>query len=248
METIETPIAKKSQPQKQENIFLSLLFNMILPVLILQKGSKLGFEGSSTVALLIALAFPLVYGLTDYIKTKNKNIVSILGLINILITGVFALAQLQGHWFAIKEATIPFIIGIGVIFSVRLKKPFMGFLLFQSGAFNKDLLEEKINERNNADAFKKQMNYSTYLLSASFFLSSLLNYVLALRVFQHIDESLTLEQKKEILNHQIADMNWMGILVISVPLLFFLALIMWDLFKQINKLSGLTLEELMINN
>ena len=231
--------------KKQENVFLSLLFNLIIPVFILQKGSKIGFEGASTISLFVALSFPFFYGLIDYIKNKNKNIISILGVINILITGVFAIAQLEGRWFALKEAAIPFALGIGVLISIKLKKPFMRFLLFQSGAFKKELLEQKIIENNNLAAFEKQMNYSTYLLSLSFFFSSLLNYLLALRVFKLIDINLTQEQQKEILNHQIADMNWMGMVVISVPLLFFLAYILWDFFKSIKKLSGLTIEDLI---
>lgn len=248
MEQNEITRSENKQPQKQENVFISLLCNLILPVLILQKGSKLGFEGASTLSLIVALIFPLGYGLRDYIQTRNKNIISILGIINIIITGVFALAQFKGHWFAIKEAAIPFVIGIGVIVSVRLNKPFMKFLLFQSGAFNKDLLEAKIVENKNTDAFQKQINYSTYLLSVSFFLSSLLNYILALRIFKHIDETLSPEQQKEILNNQIANMNWMGMVVISVPLMFFLGFILWDFFRKINKLSGLTIDDLMINN
>lgn len=239
---VESP---NTERKKQENVFISLLCNLILPVLILQKGSKLGFEGASTLSLVIALAFPFIYGLVDYIKNRNKNIISILGVVNIFITGIFAIAQLEGQWFALKEAAIPFLLGIGVIISIKLKKPFMQFLLFQSGAFKKELLEQKIAENNNQVAFEKQMNYSTYLLSASFFLSSLLNYVLALRIFILIDTKLTREQQKEVLNMQIADMNWMGMLVISVPLLFFLAFILWDFFRSIRKLSGLTIEDLI---
>ncbi len=235
----------KVKKNKQENVFLSLLFNLILPVVILQKGSKLGFDGASTLSLLVALAFPLFYGLNDYRKNKNKNIVSILGVVNILITGIFAIAQLKGGWFAIKEAAIPFFLGIAVIISIKMKKPFMKILLFQSGAFDQELLETKITENNNEVAFLKQINFSTYLLSLSFFLSSLLNYILALRVFTLIDKKLLPEQQKEVLNHQIADMNWMGMLVISVPLLFFLGFILWDFFRNIKKLSGLTLEDLV---
>lgn len=232
-------------PKKQENGLISLLFNLIIPVLILQKGAKMGFEGAATVSLLVALAFPLVYGIHDYLKNKNKNIISIIGVINILITGVFALAQLEGHWFAIKEAAIPFSLGIGVIVSIYLNKPFMKYLLFQSGAFNRELLEEKIVENDNVVKFNKQLNFSTYLLSVSFFISSILNYVLAVRIFKSIDPLLTGEQKKDVLNQQIAEMNWMGMLVISVPLLVFLAFILWDFFRSVKKLSHLSMEDLI---
>ncbi len=245
MQDIENTSPVTAETKKQENVFISMLCNLIIPVFILQKGAKLGFEGAATLSLVVALSFPLIYGIIDYRKNKNKNIISILGVVNILITGVFAIAQLKGQWFALKEAAIPLALGIGVLVSIRLKKPFMRFLIFQSGAFKKELLEQKILENNNQTAFEKQLNFSTYLLSVSFFISSFLNYVLALRVFKTIDISIPLERQKEILNQQIADMNWMGIVVISVPLLFFLGFILWNFFRRIKKLSGLSLEELV---
>lgn len=247
MQDTEMTSPKPLETKKQENVFLSLICNIIIPVFVLQKGAKLGFEGAATISLIVALSFPLIYGIHDYLKTKNKNIVSILGVINILITGVFAIAQFEGRWFALKEAAIPFVLGVGVLISIKLKKPFMRFLVFQSGAFKKDLLEEKIKLLGNEEAFAKQMNFSTSLLSISFFLSSFLNYVLALRIFKSIDKTLTLEKQKELLNQQIADMNWMGILVISVPLMVFLGIILWDFFRKIKKLSGLSLEDLVEN-
>ncbi len=247
MQDIEKTSPVPAEKKNQENVFISLLCNIVIPVFILQKGAKLGFDGAATISLIVALAFPFIYGIHDYIKNKNKNIVSILGVLNILITGVFAIAEFEGHWFAVKEAAIPFILGIGVLISIKLKKPFMRFLIFQSGAFKRELLEEKIKENGNENEFNKQLNFSTSLLSISFFISSALNYFLALRIFIIIDQSLPSEKRKELLNQQIADMNWMGILVISVPLMVFLGFILWDFFRHIKKLSGLSLEELVEN-
>lgn len=235
-----------SKKPQQENIFVSLGFNLILPVLILQKGSKFlgGFDGSATIALAIALSFPLMYGLVDYFRRKNKNLLSIIGFFNTLLTGAFALATLEGHWFAIKEAAVPLLLGLGVLASVKLKKPFMSFLVLKSGVLNAELLEQKIREHGNEELFEKQINKSTYFLSISFFISSALNYFLGLYIFQPLDGTLSPEMQKDALNNQIAQMNWMGMLVISLPLMVFLGFILWDFFKQIKNLSGLNLEDL----
>lgn len=237
------------KPPHKENIFLSFLFNVILPVFILQKGAKYAgeFEGASQIALVVALALPLVYGLNDYIKTRHKNPISILGFISILLTGAFAFAKLGGHWFAIKEAALPLILGIAVLISIRMKKPLMEFLILKSGAFNSDLLKQKITENQNETAFQKQLNRSTFFLSISLFLSSLLNYVLARLIFKPISTTLSPEQQNQLLNDQIAEMNWKGWVVISAPLMIFLAFILWDFFKQIKVLTGLSLEELAQN-
>lgn len=235
-----------SKKPQQENIFVSLAFNLILPVFILQKGSKLlgGFDGASTISLAVALCFPLFYGLNDYFRRNNKNLISILGFFNTLLTGVFALATLQGHWFAIKEAAVPLLLGFAVLGSIKLKKPFMEFLILKSGVVNASLLKDRIAERGNDAKFKKQINKSTYLLSVSFFISSVLNYFLAIYIFVPLDSTFTSEQQKETLNSQIAQMNWMGMVVISLPLMFFLGFILWDFFRQVKTLSGLNLEEL----
>lgn len=235
-----------SKKPQQENVLISLGFNLILPVFILQKGAKLlgGFDGSATIALVVALCFPLIYGLVDYFRRDNKNLLSIIGFINTLITGAFALATLQGHWFAIKEAAVPLVLGLGVLASIRMKKPFMSFLVLKSGVLNSELLTQRIQEHGHEELFQKQLNKSTYFLSISFFISSVLNFFLGLRIFKPLDATLSLEQQKDVLNSQIAQMNWMGMLVISLPLMFFLGFILWDFFKQIKILSGLSLEEL----
>lgn len=235
-----------SKKPQQENVLISLGFNLILPVFILQKGAKLlgGFDGSATIALVVALCFPLIYGLVDYFRRDNKNLLSIIGFINTLITGAFALATLQGHWFAIKEAAVPLVLGLGVLASIRMKKPFMSFLVLKSGVLNSELLTQRIQEHGHEELFQKQLNKSTYFLSISFFISSVLNFFLGLHIFKPLDATLSLEQQKDVLNSQIAQMNWMGMLVISLPLMFFLGFILWDFFKQIKILSGLSLEEL----
>ena len=245
--TSETQNPQNPQkPQKKENVLLSLVFNIILPVLLLQKGSQLDFEGAATISLFLALSFPLLYGLNDYIRNKNKNLISIMGILNILITGGLALAQLEGQWFALKEAAIPFVIGVFVLISIYIQKPFMKFMIFSTGVFNREILETHLKDLQKGILFQKQLNKSTAYLSLSFFFSSGLNYLLARAIFQPIDKSFAIEKQKEILNQQIADMNWMGVLVISVPLLFFLAFIMWDFFKKIKELTGLTFEDLVV--
>ena len=112
----------------QDHPFVSLAFNIVIPVLVLQKlTSKLG----PTYTLLLALLFPLAYGAYDYLKNHNKNWISVLGVVNTLFTGGFALLKLGGLWFAVKEAAFPLIIGVAVLVSNYLKTPAMEKLFFR---------------------------------------------------------------------------------------------------------------------
>jgi hypothetical protein len=73
--------------------------------MILNKGGKVGL--TPTQAFLIALAFPLFFGLYSLIKEKKMNYISVLGLINILFSGILTILALGGIWFAVKEALFP---------------------------------------------------------------------------------------------------------------------------------------------
>jgi len=132
-------------PAKKENPFVSLIFNVVAPVLILE---KLSAKFTPTIALIIALALPIGYGLFDYIKTKNKNWMSIFGIVNILFTGGFALMKLEGIWFAVKEAAFPLVIGIGVLISAFTAKPLINLFIESTQVFNMDLIKQRLQINN----------------------------------------------------------------------------------------------------
>ena len=87
---------------KRENPLHSLLFNIVIPVMILKNGTKwlnkffgdyesanssLGFLDYSSIGFGCALIFPIIYFIFDLFKRKNINVISILGFVNILLTG-----------------------------------------------------------------------------------------------------------------------------------------------------------------
>ena len=207
--------------QKTENPFYNLLFNVILPVFILNKApSFFTFEKIELYSLLVALAFPLAYGLKDYFLTRKTNFISLLSFIGIFLTGGLALFQLKGIYFAIKEAVIPLFIGVIVLGSIFYKKPLISLFLFKSSLFKKDLIYAKLKEHNREMDFQKLLSKTTLWLAGSFFLSAFLNFVIALIVFKNIDPNLTEKIQRQILNEQIADMTWMGYVFIAFPLSF----------------------------
>jgi hypothetical protein len=234
----ETPAAAP----KQENGFLNLIFNIILPVLILNKGSK--FVGP-LIALIIALAFPLGYGAYDLIKRRKFNAFSALGLINVLVTGSLALMGLNGFWFAIKEAAFPSLVGAFVFGSAFTKRPFIETLFLNPALMKVDLLEERLQANNKKSEFHAHMKKATLWLTLSFVFSAICNFVLAKRIFIAIDPSLAPEAQSIILNEQIAKMTTWSMAVIMVPSIIFLVGIFWYLMKGIKSYSGLSTEELM---
>ena len=115
---------------RNENPLVSIAVNIAIPAFILfylsndeYLGNKLGF--------IVALAFPLCYGIYDFMQRRKINFIAALGLINVLLTGGIGLLQIDNHWLAVKEATIPALIGLAVLASVKTKYP---CLLYTSDA------------------------------------------------------------------------------------------------------------------
>ena len=86
--TPEHPAKKKQSP------FIDLIVSILLPSVILMKLSgddKLGPTG----ALILALAFPVGWGLYDLAKNGTKNYVAILGVVSLCCRSVVRLLRLE---------------------------------------------------------------------------------------------------------------------------------------------------------
>lgn len=229
--------------QNAENPFLNILFNILLPVMILNKGSKIV---GPLWALVIALAFPIGYGAYDLFKRKKTNFISVLGLLNVGITGGLALSGLTGIWFAVKEAAFPAIIGLFVLGSAFTKKPFIETLFLNPSTIDIEKLESALAEKNSSTEFHGHLKTATMFLSLSFATSAILNFVLARRIFVDIDPLLDAAAQNDVLNQQIASMTSWSFVVIMVPSIILLLAIFWYLFRGIKKHTGLSVEDLMI--
>ncbi len=223
---------------------LSILFNILLPVIILNKlTDKWGGDHGPLYTLLLALSLPIVYGLFDYYKNQQKNLLSLFGCINIVATGGLALLQLEGIWFAVKEALFPLLIGIAVLISAYTKKPLID--LIASNILNIHLIHQSIEENGKTRQLKTLFKNSTLIFALSFFLSSFLNFILAMWIFQDIDPAISSTEKAAILNAQVSKMTWMGYVVIALPLTFIMIFNLWYLIRGIKKLTQLSLNEIL---
>lgn len=231
--------------EKAESPLPNLLFNIILPVLILNQLSKRLPENGPLIALILAISLPIGYGAYDYVKRRKHNLISALGILNIAFTGGFALFKLDGIWFAVKEALFPLMIGVGVYILNLTGRPLMKELFWNENIIQTKVIEEKLKSINREGELLKLFRKTTFLFSFSFFLSALLNFLLAIRIFTSIDQSLPELARNEALNEQIAKMTWQGYVVIALPMMVFMGFVMWYMINQLKKLSGMTLEEIM---
>lgn len=232
------------KPIKAENPWLNLIFNIALPVLILNKG---GPYIGSVYALILAVFFPLAYGLHDLYRSHKVNWISVLGLLNVLLTGGLALTGMTGLWFAVKEAAFPLLIGIFVWFSSYTAKPALSYFVLNPQAFNIEKMNAQLDTAEKKLEFDHLVRKSTQFLSLSFAVSAALNFGLAARIFSPIDLALDAEAQSQVLNEQIAQMTQMSFVVILVPSLIILLGIILHFSSRFKKITGTPLEEYFQN-
>jgi hypothetical protein len=226
----------KNGSAKKENAFINLLLNIIIPSVILMKYSKEEYLGPVN-GLIVALLFPIVYGIYDLVDRKKVNFISILGVVSILLTGGIGLMKLDAHWIAVKEATIPALIGCAVLFSVKSPFPLVKKLIYNDSIINIHAVDEALTRNQTKTAFEKLLVNSSYLLSASFFLSAILNYGLAKYILHS-------QPGSEAFNEELGKMTALSYPVIVVPSMIVMSLALWMLVHGIKKLTGMPLDSI----
>ena len=221
---------------KKENVLVNIIFNVVIPVIILSKFSNEKFLGPFW-GLAAALIFPLSYGLHDFIKNKKRNLISALGFFSILLTGVVGLLKFPPELIAVKEAMIPFLIGVFNLVSLNTKYPLVKTFIFNREIFNIEKIESAIVEKQDSAEFEKLIAKSTIYLSGSFFFSAILNYVLAKIM-------VTAAPGTILFNEQLAKMALLSYPVIALPSVLITGLICMYLFSSIKKLTGLSSKQL----
>jgi hypothetical protein len=221
---------------KRENSFHSLLFNILLPVIILTQGDRLISHPASV--LVIALVFPVGYFIWDYQRRKKANFISILGFTSILLTGGVGLMQLPRFWFIVKETAIPAIIGLAVLGSLLTRYPLIRALVYSKEIFDVEHIQGELAKRGTANAMEKLLRLATIFLSVSFFISAALNFFLA-SYFVKTEPKADPAQ----FNAEVGAMTGWSYVVIALPSMVFMFGILYMVTRGIRKFAGLGLEE-----
>lgn len=224
-------------PSKKENLLLNLACNIAAPTLLLTKAGK-WFDLDPRMTLLVALAFPLTYGIYDLVKRRNFNFIAALGFTSTLATGGLGLLKLDPFWFAVKEAAVPTLIGLTVLVSQLTKKPLVRTMMFNEQVIDVPRVEAALDNRNQRPAFRDLLKTSSWLLAASFALSAVLNFVLARIIITAMPDTA-------LFNEQLGRLTWVSYIVIMIPSMAVMFFALWRLMKGLQKITGLTLEEIL---
>lgn len=216
--------------KKKENQFVNIFFNVIIPSIILIKFSGEDQLGPIS-GLIIALAFPISYGIYDFIVRKDLNIISLFGFLSVLLTGIISLVQVDKVWIIIKETSIPLLI---IIFMILFQKK--GILFFKS-TFSEILNSKKIINKISKKEYDKLWEKYYFIMIIPFLISASLNFLLAYIIIQHQPGTSQYTQ-------EIGKMTALSFPIIAIPSMITLIIIFSLMFRELKKKSKLSLEEL----
>lgn len=233
-----TPEMRNSRPvQKKESFLANLLMNIVIPTLILTKFSDDDSLGA-TWGLILALAFPLGYGLRDFVINRKINVFSALGIVSVLLTGGLSLLHLPPEYFAIKEAAIPGILGLVTLISIKTRYPLVKVFVYNDKVLRIEKVNAALKLHQNQTLFERTLSNASLMISASFFLSSVLNYVLAKVI-------LVSQPGTAAFNAELGKMTALSYPVIALPMVIIMMGTLFYVFRSIRLLTHLTLEDIL---
>ncbi len=220
---------------KPENLFVNLICNVALPAIIMAQLSKENRLGPAW-GLVVALAFPLSYGVYDFVARKKTNLFSVLGFVGVLLSGVLGLLKLDGRWFAVKDAAIPALIGTLLLLSMRTREPLVKTLFFNDAVMDVARVEAALRAKKAEAGFAALLRRCTVLVALAFFASGALAYFLARWLLKSPGGTPEF-------NAELAKMHWLSWPVIVLPSMAMLMVALWRMLHGLTQLTGLTTDD-----
>ncbi len=223
--------------KKEENIFLNLLLNIVLPAIILSKMTGEDRLGP-LMALVVAISLPVAYGVYDLIARRTFNFFSVIGIISVMVTGGLGLYRATPQLFAIKEAVMPTLFAVFILLSHLRREPFVNQILLNPKLVNLAKLEATLEARCCRPAFRTLLFHCSSFLALTLCCSAVANYFLAIRVLEGTEGG-----SPEYVAG-IGKITWMGFLIIGLPMMVAMGGIFFYLLRGLKKVTGLDVDEL----
>jgi hypothetical protein len=224
-------------PSAKPNPLFEIAVTIVVPAVILMQLSGEARLGPLP-ALMLALSFPLGWGLWDGWRRRKLSWLAVLGVASTLLTGGIGLLKLDAQWLAVKEAAVPALIGLAVLGSNWTRWPLIRVLVFNPTLFDVERVHAALEARRTAVQFELRLRTGTLLLAGTFFFSAVMNYVLARWI-------VTSPAGTEAFNEELGRLTLLSYPVIAVPsMVMMMALLFW-LARGAKALTGLDLGDML---
>ena len=241
---------------EREKPWYSITFNILIPVVVLKNGNKWlnkYFEGTENIhrwtdyldypslVFATALIFPFAYFIYDFITKKNINVISILGFINILLTGGIGVFGskfgLTKNWFILKEGLLPLVIGFSLFLMSIFKKESFYNIFLNELMFKKDKIINSIDD-NLKSEFDRVLKVTGYYFISGFVVSSIIQFFLASMI-------VVSNPGDTSFNEEVSTMTWVSYIAVLLPTMIILGKGFMGLITGIEKLTGMKKEEFL---
>lgn len=235
--TPAAPVGGAASPP-QDRPLLELVVNIILPTWILMSLSKEERLGPLW-ALVIAICLPLGYGIYDAVRARKLNFYAAIGLVSVLLTGMFGLFKGGAVWFAVKEAVIPIVLAVAFLGSHKTGTPFIKAIFLNPQLINLPLLNEVLDKDPARNAgFQRLLWNGTLMLAATMLVSSVANFFLAMHFVGPT------EPGSSEYTAAIGKTTAWGFAIIGIPMVAILLFVFWYLIRGLERVTGLERDDL----
>lgn len=235
--------------EQRSHPLLSVVCSILLPVLILNKCSSVGeqwYHLGATPALVVALCLPVGYGLWGLLKQRGGGIITLMGIITTLLTGLVTIyAQSGGEgalrpstpWvYAAKEGLLPLIIAALVLLGGTGKGSLLRAVFYTEEAFHTSEVEARIAALHREADYEAVLGLMNCLMAGCFLTSAVLSFFIALH-FQLPVLSLPAEQQPEAYNYAVGSITWWSWILISIPVLIIFLALCYYLPRKLRQLT-----------
>jgi hypothetical protein len=230
----ETPAPR---PARNGNPLLEIVITILLPAIVLMQLSK-PYRLGTTWALVLALAFPLGWGLREAVTHRKVSWMALLGVVSTLLTGGIGLLKVDPFWLAVKEAAVPTLIGLAILGSNWTRWPLIRILVFNPQLFNVARIDAALQARGTTVPFELRLRTGTLWLAGTFFFSAVANYVLTRWI-------VTSPAGTEAFNEELGRLTLLSYPIIALPSMLMMMGLMWWLARGAKQLTGLELGDML---
>jgi hypothetical protein len=225
------------RPAANGNPLFEIVITILVPALVLMQLSgeqRLGPPG----ALLLALAFPVGWGLREAVTRRKLSWMALLGVVSTLLTGGIGLLKVDPFWLAVKEAAVPALIGIVVLGSNWTRWPLIRILVFNPTLFDVDKVNAALKARGTTVPFELRLRSGTLWLAGTFFFSAVANFFLTRWI-------VTSPAGTEAFNEELGRLTLMSYPIIALPSMVMMMGLMFWLARGAKALTGLDLGDML---
>jgi hypothetical protein len=219
-----------SSPPSQREVFVELVVTVVIPALVLTLLSGPERLGPSW-GLVLALLAPIGWGVAGIVRRGRVSGLAVLALFSVLLTGGVGLFELEPGWIAVKEATLPCVIGVGTMLSAKTRWAVMPTVL--EVVLDEERVDAALGSDDKRLQWQRALQRGTVWVGALFFVSAFGNYALARWL-------VVSPAGTTAFNEELGRLTALSFPVLMLPMMAGMA---WVLKGVLDRLEALTGEE-----